>query len=80
MIYGYASIRPQIIITHLIGYDLEQIEIMEDHSHRFDTKTDTKKASFVHLSTKRHEEFVKLFDIHLVESKHELNFLKKLLT
>ncbi len=91
MIYGYAAKRTGSIITHIIGFDTEIIEDMEEHSHRFDGSTRdygpiyedipvSPSASFIHLTERHHEDFIKEFDIHLVDSKKELNFLKKIMT
>ena len=92
MIYGYASKRTGgAIFTHITGFDSEILKEMEDHSHRFDGLTSRhpsiygdnitpQAASFVHLNEKKHHNFIRKFNIHLVDTKKELQFLKKMLT
>ncbi len=91
MIYGYASNRSGSIFTHTIGFEAETLKKMEEHSHRFDGSSrghrslysdipPVPQASFVHLNEQAHEDFIKEFDIYLVDTKKELQFLKKIMT
>lgn len=93
MLYAYSSKRMNTMITHVVGFDQETLEKMEDHSHRFDgsgVKTINynyhhldvqipSRASFVHLDENQYRDFIEKFDIHLVETKKELNFLEKII-
>ncbi len=90
MIYGYASNRVGTIFTHIVGFNQETLEKMEEHSHRYDGSTRSYRsmyedesivlsASFVHLNENDHNSFIDDFEIYLVDTKKELQFLKKML-
>ena len=86
MLYGYTTVRINSFITHVVGATSEVMEEMMEHSYRFDRftpNTDSRPdttGSFVHLSKTARDDFVHHFGIQLVDSKNELNLLKKLIT
>lgn len=83
MIHGFSSRRPGgIIFTKIVCLDENIISKMEDMAYRYDkynTLISIYFASFIHLTEKEYDKFMNEFDIILVDSKQELNMLKKLL-
>jgi len=77
--YAYSSERVNVVFTHVTGFDDEILEEMSDHSYRYDGGSVENLASFLHFTPDKRDEFVKKFDITLVETKKELQMLKKLI-
>lgn len=77
--YAFSSERVNAVFTHVIGFDDEILEEMEDHSHRYDGGSIENLASFLHFTPDERDDFIEKFDIMLVETKKELQMLKKLI-
>lgn len=77
--YAYSSERVNAVFTHVIDFDKEILEEMSDHSHRYDGGAIENLASFIHFTPEKRDNFIEEFDITLVETKKELQILKKLL-
>lgn len=78
--YAYSSERVKSVFTHVIGFDDKILEEMSDHSYRYDGGSIENLASFLHFTPAERDDFVKEFDIMLVETKKELQLLKKLIS
>lgn len=76
--YAYSSERVKSVFTHVIDFDEEILEEMSDHSYRYDGGSIENLASFFHFTSGERDDFIKEFDIMLVETKKELQFLRKL--
>lgn len=77
--YAFSSERIKTIFTHVIGFDDETLEEMSDHSYRYDNGSIEHLASFLHFTLDERNDFIKKFNITLVETKKELNMIKKLI-
>lgn len=77
--YGFSSERVNVVFTHVIGFDDEILEEMCIHSYRYDGGSIENLASFLHFTPDERDTFVKKFDIMLVETKKELQMLRKLI-
>ena len=77
--YAYSSERVKAVFTHVTGFDDEILEEMSDHSYRYDGGSIENLASFLHFTPEKRDEFIQKFDITLVETKKELQLLKKLI-
>lgn len=77
--YGFSSERVNAVFTHVTGFDDESLEEMCIHSYRYDSGSIDNLASFLHFTPDERDGFVKKFDINLVETKKELQLLKKLI-
>lgn len=78
--YAFSSERVNAIFTHVIGFDDEILEEMKDHSYRYDGGSIENLASFLHFTPDERDDFIEKFDITLVETKKELQMLKKLIS
>lgn len=76
--FGYSSKRPGVIITHVINFTEKELADMSEHSHCFDSRPEYNWASFVHLHENEYNDFMDCFDVMLVDTKSELQFVKKL--
>jgi len=77
--YGFSSKRVDAVFTHVIGFDDESLEEMCIHSYRYDSGSIEHLASFLHFTSAERDAFIEKFDINLVETKKELQLLKKLI-
>ena len=79
MLYGYVAKRSRnVIFTHIIGFDKDIMDEMAKEAHRYDNTGISNYASFIHLDENEHDNFIKNFNINLVEDKNELKMLRKL--
>lgn len=77
--YGYTSKRPGGIFTHVVNFNKQELNDMSTHSHNYtNSEFDPLQASFFHFTEKEHDDFIEKFKIELVETKKELQFLKRL--
>lgn len=78
--FAFSSERVKSVFTHVIGFDDEILEEMSEHSYRYDNGAIENLVSFLHFTPAKRDMFIKEFDITLVETKRELEMLKKLIS
>ncbi len=77
--YAFSSERVNAVFTHITGFDNEILEEMCIHSYRYDSGSIENLASFLHFTPAERDAFIKKFDITLVETKKELQMIRKLI-